>query len=297
MQLDLREYGRRCRLLDGAWGTELVRQGLLSGTVPELLNVERPEVIAAVARSYVEAGSEIILTNTFSANRFALERHGASERVEQLATAGVRISRAVAGAKVKVFATIGPTGRIIMMEEVSSNRLRDAFTETARAIVGAVPDAIVLEAFSELEELRLALQAVKASSELPVVACMSFSAGEDATRTVMGNRPEDLVRIAEENDAEAVGANCGIGPEAHVNVAQRLRAATKLPIWIKPNAGIPQIGPDGKTRYPVGPEEFAAFVPRFLDIGVNFLGGCCGATPDHIRAVKAALRKGDVEKR
>lgn len=292
MKLDLREYATGCRLLDGAWGTELDRQGLLSGKVPELLNAENPEAIEAVARSYVKAGSEIILTNTFGANRFILERHGASARVKELATAGVNISRKVAGTDVKVFASIGPTGKIVMMDDVSRDQLIEAYAETASAIGRAGPDAIVLETLNELEELTLALQAVKSVCQLPVVACMSFSAGKDGTTTVMGNSPGDLARAAEEYGAAAVGANCGIGPDVYLKVARRLRAATTLPIWIKPNAGVPEVAPNGKTRYPVGPEDFAAYVPQFVEAGVKFLGGCCGTTPDHIRAIKMALRKG-----
>lgn len=289
MTLNLRDYAPGCHLLDGAWGTELEQQGLLSGKVPELLNAENPAAIEAIAQSYVEAGSEIILTNTFGANRFVLERHGASERVAELIVAGVNISRKAADGRAKVFASIGPTGKIVMMGEVSAEQLSEAFRETAAAIDGARPDAIVLETFAELEELKLALQAVKTVSELPVVACMTFSAGEDGTTTIMGNTPEELAAAAEEYGAAAVGANCGIGPDVYLRVAQRLGAVTNLPLWIKPNAGLPQIGSDGKTTYPLGAEEFASYAPRFLEAGVTFIGGCCGTTPAHIRAMKRAL--------
>jgi len=301
MRLDLRDYAAGCHLLDGAWGTELERQGLLSGKVPELLNADNPTAIEAIARSYVEAGSEIILTNTFGANRFVLERHDASTRVEELAVAGVNISRKAAEGRARVFGSIGPTGKIVMMGEVSAEQLSDAFCETAAAIDSARPDAIVLETFAELEELKLALQAVKAVSKLPVIACMTFSAGKDGTTTIMGNTPEELATVAREHGSDAVGANCGIGPDVYLRVARRLGAVTTLPIWIKPNAGLPQAGVDGKTRYPVGPEEFASYVPQFIEAGVTFLGGCCGTTPAHIRAMKNALigpnlRQGGQEK-
>ena len=289
MTLDLRDYAPGCHLLDGAWGTELERQGLLSGKVPELLNAEKPAAIEAIARNYVEAGSEIILTNTFGANRFVLERHDASERVEELVVAGVRISRKAADGRAKVFASIGPTGKIVMMGGISAEQLSKAFRETAAVIDGARPDAIVLETFAELEELKLALQAVKTVSKLPVIACMTFSAGEDGSSTIMGNTPEELAATAEEYGAAGVGANCGIGPDVYLRVAQRLGALTNLPLWIKPNAGLPQAGADGKTRYPVGLEEFASYVPQFIEAGVTFLGGCCGTTPAHIRAMKRAL--------
>ncbi|MBN2301691.1 MAG: homocysteine S-methyltransferase family protein [Lentisphaerae bacterium] len=289
MNSNLSEYATGCHLLDGAWGTELERRGLLSGKIPELLNADHPGVIEDIARSYVEAGSEIILTNTFGANRFALERYAASERVEELATAGVNISRRAAGTKAKVFASIGPTGRIVMMQEISAEQFKEAFTETLSALQKAGPDAVVLETFTELEELKLALQVVKDYCNIPVVACMSFSAGQDGTATIMGNSPEELVQVAEEYGAAAIGANCGIGPDIYLTVARRLRTATALPIWIKPNAGLPKIDADGRTKYPLGPDAFASYVPHLVEAGVSFLGGCCGTTPDHIRAIKKAL--------
>jgi len=256
MKLDLQDYVRRPRLTDGAWGTLLEKRGLPSGMAPDLWNVEKPEAIEAVARSYVEAGSEIILTNTFGVNRYVLDRQGASDRVGELAEAGVAISRKAAAGRARVFASIGPTGKIVMMQEISHNDFIAAFAETARAIAQAGPDAIVLETFNELEELRLALGAVRENCDLPVVTSMSFTSGPDGTATMMGNSPEDLARMAQEEGVDAVGANCGIGPDTYVQVARRLCAATTLPVWIKPNAGAPQVGRDGKTTFPVGPDEF-----------------------------------------
>ena len=191
---------------------------------PELWNVETPDAVEAVARGYVAAGSEIILTNTFGANRYALEKHGASGRVEELATAGVDISPQAAGTEVKVFASIGPSGKIVMMGEIGRDNLVEAYAEVASAIGSAGPDAIVLETFNELEELALALQAVRDSCDLPVVACMTFNAGQDGTATIVGNHPEDLARTAEEYGAEALGVNCGIRPNTCLTVARRLRA-------------------------------------------------------------------------
>lgn len=238
---------------------------------------------------HVEANSEIILTNTFGANRYVFARHGLAQRVAELAEAGVAIMCTAVGDEAKVFASIGPTGKIVMREEVSREEFVSAYAETASAIARAEPDAIVLETFSKLEELALALQAVRQCCDLPVVASMTFTAGPDGTATVMGNRPEELVRVADDYGADAVGANCGIGPDNHVRVASLLRAATTLPVWIKPNAGVPGIGPDGKSRFPVGPKDSADYAPRFIGAGANFIGGCCGTTPDHIRALRQGL--------
>ena len=164
-----------------------------------------------------------------------------------------------------------------------------AFAEAATAISHGDPDAIVLETFNELDELEIAMKAVKETTNLPIVACMTFSSGPDQTNTMMGNSPGDLARAAEELGADAIGANCGAGPDNYVKVARLLREATSLPIWIKANAGLPQVGADGTTVFPMGPEEFASYAPRLVEAGANFIGGCCGTTPEHIRAVRQAI--------
>jgi len=290
MKLNLREFADRVRILDGAWGTELQRRGLPAGAAPELWNRENPGAVEAVARSYVEAGSEIILTNTFGANRYVLARHKAAERTEELAEAGVAISRRAAGKEVKVFASVGPTGSIVMMGEVDQDDVVEAYAETASALVRGGADAIVLETFNELEELSLAFRGVRDSCGLPIVMSMNFGAGPAGTATIMGNGPEDLAQMAEDHGAEAVGANCGAGPDIYVRIARRLASATNLPVWIKPNAGRPEIGPNGTTAFPIGPQEFASYAPGLVESGARFIGGCCGTTPDHVRAIIATLR-------
>jgi methionine synthase I (cobalamin-dependent) len=297
MSLDLKSYAATVRVTDGAWGTQLQKQGLPPGSSPELWNVQNPSAVEAVARSYVQAGADVILTNTFGANRFVLSAHGLSPRVAELAEAGVRISRRVAealkapGRQVKVFASLGPTGKIVMMEEASKEDLAGAFAESAEALAWGGADAIVLETFNELAEAEIALKAAKKATDLPVVVSLTFASGPDKTRTMMGDSPEQLAAMAEANGAAAVGANCGVGPENYIAVARMLRAATKLPIWIKANAGLPIVGKDGKTVFPMKPKPFAAYVPKLIAAGASFIGGCCGTTPAHVEAVRAAVDK------
>jgi len=285
---DLREFAATVRVIDGAWGTELQKLGLPAGSAPELWNVENAGAVEAVARGYVEAGSEIILTNTFGANRFILDSHGAGDRVAELAEAGAAISRRASG-DAKVFASIGPSGKIVMMGDVPAEDLSAAFAEAAVAVERGGADAIVLETFNELEEARIALQAVRSACDLPVVVSMTFASGPDGTASMMGNTPADLAAVAESEGAAGVGANCGCGPDNYVKVAKLFHAATDLPIWIKSNAGLPEFV-DGRTTFPMGPEEFASFTPKFIEAGADFLGGCCGTTPDHIRALAAAVQ-------
>lgn len=291
MTLDIAAFTKTVRTIDGAWGTELQKRGLTPGASPELLNADNPAAVLDVAGAYVRAGSEVILSNTFGANRFVLAAHGLADRVVELAEKGAALSRQAAGSGVKVFASIGPTGKIVMMEEVPEEQIARAFAEAATAVTHGGADAIVLETFNELDELEIALRAVREVTDLPVVASMTFSSGADHTHTMMGNSPADLARVAEECGAAAVGANCGVGPDNYVQVAKLLRAATRLPIWIKANAGLPQVDAQGKTFFPMGPAEFASFAPRLVEAGANFIGGCCGTTPEHIRAVRSALAK------
>jgi 5-methyltetrahydrofolate--homocysteine methyltransferase len=286
---DLRSFAGSTRVTDGVYGTELQRKHLVAGGCPELLNVENPAAVEAVARSYVEAGSDVIMTNTLGANRFVLDAYDAADRVAELAEAAAAIARkAVRGTEAKVFGSFGPTGKIVMMEEVPEEELSRAFAEVAEALAWGGVNAIVLETFNELAEAEIAARAVKAACDLPVVVSMTFASGAEKTLTMMGNKPGDLAAMARANGVDAVGTNCGFGPDAHVRVTRMLREATDLPVWVKPNAGLPVVR-HGETTFPVGPEEFASFVPRLLEAGANFVGGCCGTTPDHIRAIRNAV--------
>ena len=289
MAFDWKQFASAIRVTDGAWGTELQKKGVPAGGAPELMNVQNPTSVEVVARSYVDAGSDAIITNTFGGNKYVLEQHGARGRAAELCEAGAAISRHAAGEQTVVFGSLGPTGKIVMMQEVPSESIVDAYREAAEALEWGGADAIVLETFNELDEARLAVQGVKQATSLPVVVSMTFSSGPNKTNTMMGNKPGDLARMAKQEGADAVGANCGCGPDNYVTVASLLREATDLPIWIKSNAGLPEVGPDGKTSFPMGPEAFAAFVPKLVDAGANFIGGCCGTTPEHIKQVRRAV--------
>jgi 5-methyltetrahydrofolate--homocysteine methyltransferase len=289
MAFDWNEFASAIRVTDGAWGTELQKKGVPAGGAPELMNVQNPTSVEVVARSYVESGSDAIITNTFGGNKYVLEQHGARGRAPELCEAGAAISKRAADDHAVVFGSLGPTGKIVMMQEVPEENIVEAFQEAAEALEWGGADAIVLETFNELAEARLALQGVRKATDLPVVVSMTFSSGPNRTNSMMGNKPGDLAKMARQEGASAVGANCGCGPDNYVNVARLLRDATDLPIWIKSNAGLPEVGPDGKTAFPMGPDAFAEYVPKLVDAGANFLGGCCGTTPEHIRQVRRAV--------
>jgi 5-methyltetrahydrofolate--homocysteine methyltransferase len=289
MALDLRSFARQVRITDGVYGTELQRRAALPSHCAEWFNLEAPQAVEAVARSYVEAGSDVIMTNSLLAHRFGLAPYGLAHRTTQIVRAAAAIAcRAAKGTPTKVFGSFGPTGKIVMTGETSEDELSDAFAETARALASGGVEAIVLETFGELAEAKIALKAVNAVCDLPVVVSMAFAFGPSKTATMMGESPEDLAAMAETNGAAAVGGNCGVGPDVAQQIVTRLHKASPLPVWIKPNAGMP-ILKDGITTFPMGPAQFASFVPAFMDGGASFIGGCCGTTPDHIRAVRQSL--------
>ena len=268
---------------DGAWGTQLQARGLAIGDFPDAWNLSHPERVAEVARAYVDAGSRVILTNTFGANRIRLAENSLGDRVAEINRRGVEISRKAADGKAAVFASIGPTGKLLMSGEVTAEEMLAAFTEQARGLAEGGADALVVETMSDLEEAKLAVAAARTTG-LPVVACMVFDSGKNLDRTMMGTTPEQAAQELAAAGADVIGANCGQGIGGFLPICQRLRAATDRPIWMKPNAGLPQLV-EGRAVYVGTPEDFAGLVPGLIKAGANFVGGCCGTSPQFISAV------------
>lgn len=274
-------------LIDGAWGTELQKQGLEPGESPEALNLEKPRIVEAVARSYVDAGSRIIITNTFGGTRFMLARHGLADRVAEINRTGAEISKRAAGDHALVFASLGPSGKMLMMGDVTEDELSAAFAEQATALADGGADGLVIETMSDLEEAKIALRACRTTG-LPVVASMVYDTGADHDRTMMGTTVEEATAELTAAGADVIGSNCGQGIEGFIKLCGRMKAATELPIWIKGNAGLPEMV-QGKAVYKTTPEQFASFALPLIESGADFIGGCCGTSPDFIRAVKNSL--------
>ena len=276
-------------LTDGAWGTQLQARVLALGEFPDAWNLTHPDRVEAVARAYVEAGSQVILTNTFGANRLRLLEADLAEKVSEINRRGAEISKRAAGGRAKVFASIGPSGKMLAAGEVTTDELRAAFEEQARALATGGADGLVVETMSDLEEAILAVAAAKQTG-LPVVACMVFDSGRNKDRTMTGVTPEQAAAGLAAAGADVIGSNCGQGIAGFVNLCRRLRAATDRPIWIKANAGLPELV-DGRAVYRATPEEFASYIPALLEAGASFIGGCCGTSPEFIRAVDRTLGK------
>jgi len=271
-------------ITDGAWGTQLQSRGLPVGACPDEWNLTQPGKVEEVAAAYVTAGSRIILTNTFGANRVRLAEFNLADKVSEINRRGAAISKKAAGTKALVFASVGPTGKMLVAGDVTEEELRIAFTEQATALKDGGADALVIETMAELEEAQIALEAAKATG-LPVIVCMTF---DTAGRTMMGVAPDQAAKQFTAAGADVIGSNCGNGIAAFIPICQELRAATDLPIWIKANAGQPEYV-DGKVIYRITPEEFAGHVPALCAAGANFIGGCCGTSPEHLRFVVQQL--------
>ncbi len=276
-------------LTDGAWGTQLQSRGLGAGEFPDAWNLTHPERVTEVARAYVAAGSGVILTNTFGANRIRLADHGLAERGAEINRLGVELSRRAADGRAKVFASIGPSGKMLMSGETTAGDLEAAFAEQARTLAAAGADALVVETMSDLEEARIAVNAARQTG-LPVVGCMVFDAGKSKDRTMMGNTPEQAAEALIAAGAEVVGSNCGQGIAGFAPVCRRLRAAANRPVWIKANAGLPEMV-EGRVVYRTTPEEFASHAAELIEAGAGFLGGCCGTSPEFIRQLGQAMRR------
>ncbi len=273
-------------ITDGAWGTRLQKLGLEPGALPDAWNLEHAERVEQVAREYVEAGSQVILTNTFRSNRITLAGAGLEGRAGEINAAGVAISRRAAAGRARVAASIGPSGKMLMTGEVTPSELHAAFLEQARALAEAGADALLIETMSDLEEARIALRAAR-STGLPVIVSFAFDTGRNRDRTMMGVTPEQAAAEMAAEGADAVGANCGAGIEGFVSICARMRAACSLPLWIKANAGLPEWR-DGRAVYSTAPADFAAYLAPLREAGASFVGGCCGTTPEFIRALAAA---------
>jgi len=275
---------KKVLIADGGWGSEFLSRGLGRGEVPESWNIRRREGVYAVAEAYVKAGAEVILTNTFGGSPLKLSKAGLSDKTADINRLGAEISKEAAGDRALVFGSIGPTGEFMApVGKVTETDLIKGFAEQVKSLAAGGVDGIVIETMMDLGEARAALRAAKENSSLPVAVTMTFNKNPRGYATLMGIRPEQAVAELEKGGADIVGANCGAGIEDIIVVAQQIRPVTSLPIWCKPNAGLPEVV-DGNTIYREAPDRMASRLKGLVEAGASIVGGCCGTTPAHIRA-------------
>lgn len=281
---------------DGAMGTQLMLAGLEQGGCGEQWNLSNPDKVLGIQRRYADAGSDCILTNTFGGSRIMLNRHGNADEVAAINAAAVDIARQAfteAGREGWVIGDVGPFGGLMEpYGDFTEQQVRDAFNEQAKALVDAGADAIIIETQTSLEELQIGIEAAKQAGAACVIGSMAYDVTLDGSnfRTMMGVDPERAAEFMQEHGADIVALNCGTRMDMNraAEAVRRYKAATGLPVMAQPNAGQPKLI-DMKVVYDETPQEMVKGVVPLLEAGANIIGACCGSTPDHIRAFRAAI--------
>ena len=278
----------RILIADGAWGTELDARGLPRGAAPETWVLDNPEAVLDVGACYAEVGPDILMTDTLGGTRIKLARVGLADRVEEVNRRAVELSKQAADGRMPVFASVGPTGEFMApLGTISEDDMVEVFAEQIAALIAGGADGFVLDTMIDVHEAKAALLAAKEQTDLPVVASMTFDRGARGYATIMGVRPGQAAEELQAAGAEIVGSNCGHGIREMIDVIALMAPATDLPLWAKPNAGIPRLV-EGRAVFDETPEEFVAHFGALVEAGARVVGGCCGSTPGHIRALVAA---------
>jgi len=279
-------------LLDGATGSQLIARGMKPGECPEKWNVSNKENIKAIASLYFNAGSDAVLTNTFGGSTIKLKGYGLEERVYELNFAGAKNVIEAKPAGKFVLGSVGPTGAMLEpFGELTKAEMISAFTLQAKALVDAGVDGIMLETFTDLNEVDCALDAIRQYSQIPVIVSLTYTKSPMGYNTMMGTSIEDAVKYLLKSDVFAIGSNCGNGIENMIEVGKEIRKhSDKIKILVKPNAGEPKLI-DGKTCYSEGPEVFYNKASELLSFKPSMVGGCCGTTPEHIKMLRKIIDK------
>lgn len=279
------QKAKRPLLFDGAMGTQLFARGLKE-KVPEYYNLEKPEVIIAIHKDYVDSGSDVIQTNTFGANRLKLEHSGLLDKLAELNKTAVLLAREASSGKALVAGDIGPTGRLMEPSgELSPKLAQEVYEEQVCALMEGGVDLFSIETMFDLEELKCAVRAIKRLTELPIVASMTFRKTGRGFFTMMGISPKDAVKGLEEEGADVIGANCTIGIKEMVELISEMRLLTKKPLIAQANAGAVKL--DGeKEGYEYTAETYAEYAPSLYRAGADIIGACCGSSPEFILKIK-----------
>lgn len=279
----------RTILFDGAMGTMLFSYKLPFGTPPELWNLSHPEIVLKIHKKYIQAGTDVIQTNTFGATSLKLRKSGNEKKMEKLNEAAVELARKACPDEKYVAGNIGPTGEFLEpVGKAKYKELKKAFSEQARILHSSGVDLISIETMYDLREALAAIEGVKEASSLPLFVCMTFEKKNKGYFTLMGDEVLSSLKELEQAGADAIGANCTLGSKDMVELASIMKKSIRLPIIVQPNAGMPKII-KGKTVYLQKPASFASDILKMVKSGANFVGGCCGTTPEFIKMIKKRL--------
>lgn len=276
-------------VLDGATGTNLQRRGLPVGTPSDIWVMDNPEAVRQLHKDFLSAGSDILLTNTFGSSRLHLQHAGLAHRFDETNRQAVTLlAEIVKGSSTLVGGSMGPLGE--MLEPSGTLTERDAekeYAEQARLLSESGVDLLVIETQFDLNEARAAIRGARSATDLPIVCSFSYDRG---TRTMMGVKPGQMARELAGTGVTALGINCGRSLEDNFKALQELSQVTDLPLWFKPNAGLPHTDESGALQYDVTPEMMAAQVPQWIAAGARLVGGCCGTSPNHLKAIAEAIK-------
>ena len=291
MDLDFRTFLKKSPivLFDGAMGTELEKRGLeMSGTT----NLTHPDQVLEIHQEYMKAGADVLIANTLTMNRMNLQSHGTYIDIRGVNLAGVRLARQVIHDGQFVFGDMSSTGQLLEpYGDYTEKNFYDNFQEQAAILVEGGVDGFIIETITDLREAVCALQACKDIANVPVIVCLSLSSATNGGRTIMGNTIDEIVTILEDHGADVIGSNCGeLDPEEMVKITALFKEKTSLPIIIQPNAGKPKFI-NNQTMFEMKPEEFADGLIQCIENGAHIVGGCCGTSPDHIRAIAQRIKK------
>lgn len=275
---------------DGAWGTQLMARGLAPGESPEAFALDRPQLLAEIAGLYLEAGADLVTTNTFGGSPLRLAAHGLEARCEEINRRAVEALRPALNGRAHIAGSVGPSGAILRpYGDAEPELVAEGFRRQIGALVAAGADLLCIETMIDLAEAKLAVAAARAcSADIPIIATLTFDATPRGFYTTMGSTVAEACAALAEAGADVVGSNCGNGIATMVEIARGFARHSTLPIAIQANAGLPEHR-DGTLVWPETPEQFAESVPELLGLGVQIIGGCCGTGPEHVRAVRAAV--------
>jgi len=279
-------------LSDGAWGTLLQEKGMLPGECPELWNITHRGDVKDIALSYLKAGSDIIETNSFGGSRLKLSQYGLGDRTTELNIAAASITREVAGLDKHVAGSIGPTGKMLIIGDVTEEELYEGFREQAVALEKGGADIVIIETMSAIDEASLAVRAARENTSCTVIVTMTFARDMKGDFfTMMGVSPSDMVTSMKEAGAHIVGTNCGNGIEDMIDIVREIRICDEtIPVIVQANAGVPEYM-NGETVFRESPLMMASYIPEIIKAGASIIGGCCGTTPEHIKEMAKVLGK------